>query len=157
MIYKWKQGAKVQLDPQVAGEELERIRVHQNGRLESADVVEASRIKEAPLHDHFEWNDAKAAEAHRVEQARYLIRSIEVMVERSDSEVVPIRAFVSVQRDEDRSYTSTFHALADPDLRGQVVNQAWKELEAWRQRHAELVEFARIFTAMDQARPAAGA
>jgi hypothetical protein len=83
-----------------------------------------------------------------------MIRHIGVVIEGADEDAPPIRAFVSVQRDEDRSYTSVAHAMADPDLRAQVVSQAWAELEAWRKRHAELIEFAKLFTAIEQARPA---
>ena len=154
MVYKWKRGAQVPLNPQDAGEELERIRVVNNGRLDAENVVEAARPEYAPLHPAFEWDDGKAAVQWRIEQARYLIRSVEVVVDKPDGESSPIRAFVSVQRDEDRSYTSLQHALSDEELRTQVLSQAWRELEAWRQRHAELVEFAKIFSVIDQARPA---
>lgn len=152
MIYQWKDGSHVRLDPQIAGEELERIRVLWNGRLDSKDVVREARSEDSPLHPAFDWDDASAAEKYRVEQAKYLIRSIEVIVERPDEEPTPIRAFVSVERDNDRSYTTTAHALADEELRRQVLQQAWCELEAWRRRHAELIEFAKVFAEVDQAR-----
>lgn len=153
MIYQWKPESRIKLDPQAAGEELERLRVWNNGRLESPAVVDASRDPGSPLHSYFEWNDTRAAERYREEQAGYLIRMITIEVA-PEEDRTPIRAFVSVKRDEDRSYTSTVHALADPELRTQVVAQAFKELEAWRKRHAELVEFAAIFATIDQARPA---
>jgi hypothetical protein len=154
MIYQWKPGAHLTADPQFIGEELERIRVRQNGRLDSEDVVEHARKRRSPLHPLFDWDDASAAEKYRVEQAKYLIRSIEIVIDGGGDEQVPIRAFVSVKRDEDRSYTSTVHALSDPELRAQIVAQAFKELEAWRQRHAELTEFAKIFAQIDRARGA---
>lgn len=154
MIYQWKQGSMPKVDAQVAGEELERLRTWNNGRLDAESVVEASRDPGAPLHSAFEWDDKRAAEKHRVEEAKYLIRSVEIVVDQNADEPTPIRAFVSVMRDEDRSYTSTVHALADPDLRVQVVGAAFKELEAWRKRHAELIEFARVFASIDQARAA---
>lgn len=154
MIYQWKPEARVKVAAQLAGEELERIRTWNNGRLEPEAVVRESAAPGAPLHDEFEWNNRAAAECYRLDQARYLIRSIGVVVDRDDEDARPVRAFVSVQRDEDRSYTSTAHALADPELRAQVIAQAWCELEAWRKRHAELIELARVFTVIDQARPA---
>lgn len=154
MIYQWKSGAHVILDAQQAGEELERVRTAHNGRLTSEMVADAARPEDAPLHSAFEWDDAKAATKWRIEQAGYLIRSIEIIVDRENEEGAPIRAFVSVERDQDRSYTSTAHALADEELRKQVLGQAWKELEAWRRRHAELCEFARVFAEIDQARGA---
>lgn len=151
MIYKWKTGSKAALPAQLVGDELERIRVRHNGRLESEMVVDAAREETSPLHPAFEWNDRRAAEKFRVEQAKYLIRSIEVVVV-DQPEAQPIRAFVSVVRDEDRSYTSVSHAMADPDLRQQVLSGALKELVAWRDRYAELVELASVFAAIDKAR-----
>lgn len=152
-IYRWKPGANVKIAPDVAGAELERIRTKANGRLTPEGIVASARRPTSPLHPHFEWDDAKAASAHRITQAGYLIRSIEVL-DAVEGQKKPIRAFVSVVRDEDRSYVSTAHALSDSDLRRQVVDRAWRDLEAWRERHAELIEFAAVFTAMDQARGA---
>lgn len=154
MVYQWKHGSRIDLDPQAAGEELERIRTWNNGRLEPLNVVEASRDAGAPLHTAFEWDDGKAAQSWRLEQARYVIRSVEVIVPKHSGGEAPIRAFVSVERDADRSYTSVHHALSDKELRVQVLRQAWADLEAWRQRNAELVEFAEIFAMIDQARDA---
>lgn len=154
MVYQWKPGARAAIDAQVAGDELERIRTHNNGRLESLDVVEAARPEEAPLHPAFEWDDAKAAEAFRVEQAKYIIRHVDVVMDSKAGEPTPIRAFVSVKREDDRSYTSTSHALSDPDLRKQVVEAAWRELQAWRARHAELIEFANVFAVIEEAKVA---
>lgn len=153
MIYQWKEGSRISIDAQAAGEEMERIRVVNNGRLDAKDVVIAAAEAASPLHEHFEWNDAAAAERWRLEQAGHLIRCITVEIGEHEG-TEPIRAFVSVVRDEDRSFTSIQHAMSDVDLRKQVISQAWTELEAWRKRHAELIEFARVFTAIDQARPA---
>jgi len=150
MIYKWKQGSRLDISAQVAGEELERIRVRNNGRLESAMVVEAARDESSPLYPAFEWDDQKAAHNFRVGQAGYIIRSVEVEVEQSQRSE-PIRAFVSVVRDEDRSYTSVSHALADPALRQQVLQSALRDLVAWRDRYAELTELAQVFAAIDEA------
>jgi len=153
MIYQWKPEARIKIDAQAAGAEMERLRVIHNGRLEAAMLVDAARNEENPLHDHFEWDDTKAAEAHRSEQARYLIRSIVVQVD-SQISAEPVRAFVSVKRDEDRSFTSFAHALSDAELRAQVLADAMRELVAWRKRHAELTELANIFALVDQAQEA---
>jgi hypothetical protein len=154
MIYQWKDGAHVSIDAQAAGEEMERIRVRQNGRLDQESVLAAARKPKSPLHPHFEWDDGKAAEAYRINQAGELIRWITVTVEKPNGGEVPVRAFVNVKREEDRSYTSIQHALSDEDLRAQVVAQAWAELEAWRKRYAELQEFATLFATIEQARAA---
>ena len=158
MIYKWKASAHhpAGLAAQAAGEELERIRTWNNGRLAPADVVAASKDKGAPLRDCFEWNDKKAAAAHRINQAGDLIRSVEVIVEKADENERSrtTRAFVSVVREEDRSYTSIAHALSETELRAQVVETALSELAAFRKKYAELAELAEVFAAIDKARGA---
>lgn len=153
MVYQWKPAAGIKVDPDVAGAVMERLRTTNNGRLTGELLVAEAQPKTSPLHDAFEWNNHRAAHLYRVDQAAHLIRSIEV-VKVVGGQQKPIRAFVSVVRDEDRSYTSTAHALSDPELRQQVLDAAWRELEAWRQRHAELTEFAKIFAEIDQARGA---
>ncbi|WP_066795040.1 hypothetical protein [Sphingomonas soli] len=154
MIYKWKQGSHApKIEAQVVGEELERLRVFHNGRLDNATVVEAARDKLNPLHPAFEWDDRKAAAAYRLDQAGDLIRAVDVVIEKGEGSA-PIRAFVSVMRDEDRSYTSVQHALSDEELRAQVVAQAWSELEAFHKKYAELTEFAKIFSLIGEARTA---
>lgn len=150
--FHWKDGSHIHIDAQAAGEEMESLRVRHNNRLEPNMVVEAARKPGSALHDHFDWDDTTAANKYRLGQAGHLIRCITVEVTKSSGETAPVRAFVSVKRDEDRSYTSVQHALADDDLRAQVLSQAWQELEAWRKRHAELIELAKVFAVIDQAR-----
>lgn len=43
-------------------------------------VVKAAENRRSPLHACFEWDNTKAAAAYRLEQARTLIRSVEVTV-----------------------------------------------------------------------------
>jgi len=152
--YFWKPQAGVPVPAQAAGEELERIRVSRNGRLTQEDVVQEARNKDNPLHPAFEWNDKKAAHQYRLTQAGYVIRMITMVGDgETDQGKEPIRAFVNVRRDEDRSYTSVVHAMSDAELRAQVLAQAWKELQDWRKRHSELVEFARLFAVIENMQP----
>ena len=65
-----------------AAAELKRME-DKRGRLTPQEIVEAARPEDSILHGCFEWDDGKAAEAWRLEQARELIRrvKIEVVVE----------------------------------------------------------------------------
>lgn len=151
VIYGWRSGAHISLDAQKAGEELDRLRTRHNGQLTPETVVEKARDPKSHLHAHFEWDDAAAAENYRQEQAGQLIRSLTVDITRSNiEEPKHIRAFVNVERDGDRHYVAIAHAMSDEQLRRQVLQRAWAELEAWRQRHAELTELARIFSMVDR-------
>jgi hypothetical protein len=63
----------------VIGPELTRLEA--TGGLTAKRFVEAARPSDAPLHALLEWDDLKAADAHRENQARTIIRSIEVVHE----------------------------------------------------------------------------
>lgn len=152
--YAWRPGSRVSLDADKAGRELENIRNTHGGELHAPDVLERARSANSSLHAHFEWDDGRAAEAHRLSQAGELIRSITVDISRSNVEPAKqVRAFVSVARETGRSYTSTLHAMGDKDLRRQVLEAAWRELLAVRQKYEGLEELARVFAAIDEARP----
>lgn len=151
--YTWRPGSRVNLDPEKAGREMEAVRRENGGALTPEALLARARSANAATHDHFEWDDTKAAHLHRLDQAGDLIRSIAIDVSRSNIEAPkPIRAFVSVEQQGERSYTSVVHAMSDKELRAQVIAKAWADLEAWRQRHAELTEFAKIFMAIDASR-----
>jgi len=153
--YGWRPGARISLDAQAAGKEMERVRKANGGSLSPDVVLDSARSHNSALHAHFEWDDAVAAEQHRLSQAGELIRAITVDISRSNVEPPKtIRAFISVEREGERSYTSTVHAMTDADLRAQVLATAWRELLALREKYAGLEQLARIFAAIDEARPA---
>ncbi len=152
--YGWRPGSRIKLDAEAAGKEMERVRKSNGGALTPEVVLESARTHNSALHGHFEWDDAAAAEEYRLSQAGELIRAITVDI--SHSNVEPprtVRAFVSVEREGTRSYTSTLHAMTDAELRAQVLATAWRELLALREKYAGLEELARIFAAIDEARP----
>jgi hypothetical protein len=55
--------------------ELKRLYRKNRSRLTEDSVIEAARDPANALHEYFEWDDEKAANAYRIEQARRLIRS----------------------------------------------------------------------------------
>lgn len=154
--YRWKPNVPsmwTKLDAQAIGEEIERLEEEHQHSLSPEEIVRAAQSVRSPLHPAFEWDDAKAATHYRIDQARKLVSLIDVVLLKPDNSEGAIRAFVSVEAPSGRGYVSTVHALSDPDLRQQVLQRAWVELEAWRNRHAELSEFGKIFSAIDKARP----
>lgn len=58
------------------------LRALQNpdGRLLPADVVAAARSPDSPLHKHFTWDDSEAARLRRLDEARALIRRVNIEV-----------------------------------------------------------------------------
>lgn len=151
MVYQWKPRFNVPVDAQVAGEELERLRVRNNGQLTPPSVVRAAEPEDSPLHPAFEWDDEEAAQKFREDQARYMLRGITVSVERDGEAAKPIRAFVNVEADDDsRGYIDVITAMSDKALRQQVLARAKQELDDWRNRYNEYAELAGVFEAIDR-------
>jgi len=154
--YTWKNGAvqlrKLRLDAQVIGEEIERLRVTNGKHFDNRLVVDAARDPKSPLHRAFDWDDVKAGERWRLQQAAYLIRSVEVCIVTPEQEERVTRAFVSTSNNQEpraKHFTSTEYAMSDPELRGEVIRQALRELAAFKRKYAELSELVEIFAAID--------
>lgn len=143
MIYKWKFQELYPVDPQVAGEELDRI-FREKGGLHPAEIVNESRDESAPLHPCFEWNDETAAEKYRETQARDLVRAI-VTIPEAGASRSEVRAFVHVQN----TYQPMAVVISDADKMADLLNSALKELSAFRCKYSHLEELATVFDAID--------
>ena len=78
--FTWKmKGLAKRVDPSIAGQELQRI---QNfyGSITPEILVNEAKKRKSPLHPIFEWDDTKAAEGYRLQQARILLNNIRVTV-----------------------------------------------------------------------------
>lgn len=86
MIYKFRNGNYKGLDAQKTGDELERIRQSDGGKLITQRVWAEAIKDESPIHKAFTWDVEKAARERWTDQARELIRvvmQVEGEVERS--------------------------------------------------------------------------
>jgi hypothetical protein len=113
-------------------------------------LVEMARPKKSPIHHCFEWDDKRAADAHRIQQARYYWRSIEVTLDTEDATEKPIRAFHPVFADGERRYTDVQTITESVDLAAQLVAQAKSELKSFRNRYDIIRDhMAPVFKAID--------
>lgn len=94
-----------------AAAELDRIRQF-HGELTPEVVIEESRSESAPLHPAFEWDNEKAAEEFRKQQARHLLRGICIVREES----TPIPMHFHISTDEGGKYERYDDVANDPDL-----------------------------------------
>lgn len=153
MVYKWADGSQVKgVKAQVAGSHLERLRKRHNEVLTPRIVVEDARSPASPLHPVFEWNDKRAAEKHRLEQAGYILRAVVVVTSEEQEELRTVRAFVSVIEDDARGYTSIIRAMGKQELREQVLSQALQDFRALQTKYKELAELARVFWELKKVR-----
>jgi len=123
--------AKAKSDAQIIGEELMRIR-QKYGDLRPAHVVAEAKDPKNPLHRNLEWIDSDAAHAHRLVQARSLIRSI-VTIEAPGRE---IPTFVSIKSEsKGQRYEPIGAVLRSVGLRKQMLKQAETDLVAFQRRY----------------------
>lgn len=136
------------VDAMVAGDELERIR-EANGGLRPEGVVAAATNPSSPLHPCFEWDDTRAGDLYRRQQAASLIRSIRVLVVNDEGTKEPARAFIRcIPEHHDVAVYMPRHEVATtPSLLNQAINDAISSL-----RHAEgrLAEFRGLRGENDQ-------
>jgi hypothetical protein len=153
MIYQFREGSRFPVKPQVAGEELERIADIHGGKVIPGDVRDESRPEGTVLHRYFEWDNWTAAELHREEQARRLIRSI-VRIEHvpGEPEPRPLIAYVHVRTSEgEPCYMSTAVVFTDEQLRAQAVADALALFNGVRKRCHDFEELQGVFEAIDRA------
>jgi len=149
-VYQWKDGSRFAVPAQRAGEEIERISAGGNP-VTASMVVDESRPLDAVLHPCFTWDDAKAAEMHRENEARQIIRHCYRVETTEQGEEKPVLGFVSVTVQEDRGYLATDVVCRSEDLRGQAVRDALAGLKGWQRRYAHLKELDPLMTAMEKA------
>lgn len=143
--YVWARHSQVPIDAAVAGRELEKLA--RKGEVTAGAVLRAASRTSSPLHPAFEWDDQKAGELYRLEQARYMVRSIRV-VENEGGE--PERVFYHVRTEKVDGYVTKVTLMNDEDLRRAALDEAMKMLIAARARYRELDELSSVWTAIDQ-------
>ncbi len=111
-------------DVQTCGEELERISKRNKGKLKPENVVQEAKDSSSIFHDYFEWNNSKAAEQHRLQQARVMIANIvEVVV--IEGEETKQRSFFSVKDIDNKGlvYVNLDTAISVKEYRVQLIDR----------------------------------
>lgn len=145
MVYEWRTGSHHKTDPQKAGMVFEELA--KEGRLNAPTLVDVSRPEEAPLHKEFEWKDDIAAEEWRKHQARNLINAI-VIREEEKEEAIPVRAFFIVE-ERSGNYEPTTVILRDEKKTESLKDQCLRELAAFQQKYAAVLEAAKVFGVLE--------
>lgn len=155
----WAEGARQSVPAKVVHKTFEQIRA-KHGGLTRKNIVDEARSAKSPIHSCFEWDDRKAGEAYRLDQAGHLQRCLiyRRSVEGEDRERIT-RAWVPISPRGDDDTEDTVYkndwmpiedAMADPRARAQLVARALAEVQAWQTRYRDLDELAVIFAAIDK-------
>lgn len=112
----------------------------QYGTLTPANVVDAARAEDHPLHNRFEWNDDVAAEKWRLNQARQLIRVVRETYTDTAGRPADVRTFHAIPRAEGMAYEPLDEIVHD-DIASKILLQSmereWRQLKARYERFSE--------------------
>ena len=145
MGISWVKGSHFKVSAEVAKGVMDGLA--QEGRLTPAELVEASRPENAPLHGEFEWNDSIAAEKWREQTGRVMIASISVTVDK-DEETIPVRAYFNIEH-VSHEYIPTEVIMSDDAKRERLLDIAKRELASFKVKYATLTELAGVMNAID--------
>lgn len=144
MIYKWKTGY-FKTSAETAGKVFSEL--EQTVGLTAKTVVDASRAKDAPLHNEFEWNNKIAGELWREEQARTMIQNLVVQID-DNPDTPPTRAFVKLE--QQAVYEDVRTVLADVQKTTSLLQMALKELTQFQRKYSDLKELAGVFQEVEK-------
>jgi len=131
--------------------ELQRLAAMHGGELLPRVVVDAARDEESPLHHSFTWDDGKAAEQWRLQQARQIINAV-VRYEKVGKTTMAIPVFVSLSPDRERDgggYRVLTTVMSDEQHRRQMLQDAVNDMQRFKEKYRRLNELAKVFEAMD--------
>lgn len=116
------------------------------GALTPANLVDAARDADSPLHSRFEWDDSTAAEKFRRVQAAELIRSVKVSYADVRDRPQEVRAFLPVRGVDSPAsvYEPTELLLADPFTAKMKLQEFEREWKAFKAKYEHMKEFASI-------------
>jgi hypothetical protein len=118
---------------------------------QASELLARSRPKDSPTHHLFEWDNRKAAEAHRLHRARDIISSVRVIFDERPG--VPVRAFPIITTNGKRNYTPMARVLESREATQMLVEQFKAEAERWVRRYEHLrkvAELAPFFAGLDK-------
>lgn len=112
------------------------------------EIVEFARDPNTELHKCFEWDDSKAAENWRKQQARYVCCSISVVTDDKEKEPVAYRL---IQHDEcSRSYQNIVVTVRNRDQYSELLQMAKRELNSFKERYRSIVELESVIDEIER-------
>lgn len=149
MIYQWQDKVPTRgIKAQVAGDAIDAIMDSLGGQVTPKAIVAAAKPKRHPLNRFFTWDDSTAANLHRLEEARLLVRSL-VVIHEVASDEAPRRAFLNVETvNEDQEpvkvYVRTEKALTDH--RQDILAEVLSKLESLRDTYEAYTELSGLWS-----------
>ena len=119
---------------------LEALAAGNNGKVNPRDVLAEAKSDTSPLHRYFTWEDSKAGERYRLQEARALLQRYRIRI--VEGEKTSVRAFVSLtdERGKDGGYRPLMQVLGMEERREQMLADALEELQRFEAKYQMLSE-----------------
>lgn len=139
IVSRWKVQGLYKADAQKVADEILTL----GDNVEPSAVVEKAKDESTELHKCFEWRDNVAAEKYRLHQARHLMCNL--VIEKVEEQQVqePIRLMFKTTKGE--GYKPISLIMQEPDEYKALLNRAYRELSAFKQKYKMLKELKDIF------------
>jgi hypothetical protein len=144
--YTWRPGGpKPPVDANIFGAVKDEIEA-KKGIVTPYDIVQEAKKPSSPIHAALEWNNSIAARHHRIEQARHLLGSLQIVHVRMEvSPTISSKAMFRVRPEHSSGgYASQDRILSDRDLRRQVIASARSELECFVKKYAGILAMGTV-------------
>ena len=113
------------------------------------EIVEAAEDETKELHKCFEWDDQKAANSYRIQQARILTSQIIFKVETVEDEPSPVPVRVFNKTDSSGGYKIPERTFKVQSEYESLLQRALAELHAFKVKYAALTELNYILELID--------
>lgn len=139
--YSWGD-YKYNIDASIVGNVFEQIEEEQ-GSVTREAFLEKSRPEDSPTHKLFEWDDAKAAEAYRLNTSTKIINALRIKYLDNDNEPQPVVAFIrTTDCGEKPRYSNIISALTAEESKEIILRRLQNELDGLIERNRHIEELA---------------
>ncbi len=139
IVTSWKVKGIFKADAQKVSEEIAEI----GETVEPSEIVEKARNESTELHKCFEWRDDIAAEKYRLHQARVMLGNLVFKYKDEQVKQEPVRLMYKTAENE--GYKSINLIMQKPDEYKALLDRAYSELRAFKNKFKMLQELKAIF------------
>ena len=139
IVISWKVKGLFKADAQKVSEEIAEI----GETVEPSEILEKARNESTELHKCFEWRDDIAAEKYRLHQARVMLGNLVFKYKDEQVKQEPVRLMYKTAENE--GYKSINLIMQKPDEYKALLDRAYSELRAFKNKFKMLKELKEIF------------
>lgn len=117
-----------------------------------ADVVNLAANKKTELHKCFTWDNDKAADKWRLQEARIVVQNLKITYIKDEGQEpveTKVRMFYRNDTEESKNYKTTQFIVSQADEHERLLERAKHELEIFRAKYRMLTELEDIFEIID--------